>query len=736
LGGEQGSRLARGAVTLWVAAFVGFLGTTVTTHHEPMRMAAFWLYGLPVVIAALYGLLRRPSALDLPVIGAVVVYTLVAWVSTDRIASMETVPLVVAYVSVLLVAARVTSPAWRSAIATGVTLPAAIWLLSFALVWVADLAEWIALGGGVPPHIARSAHMWLGTDLVAVLLLLSVPFYPWIRWRALRRVLIAATLIAAVAVVPMSDARTTWIAALVAGIVVVALSRDFRERFWPRHGRAVIAGGLLLAAGLAAAVLTGSLGTLSGRANIWETALATFRSSPIVGTGPGTFSWTRLAEAPPLLEPYPVFHAHDVVLQTLADGGIVLLVGLGVAVIGWLVVVAPATQRLEWRSRVGLGVLAGFVLVTLLEEPAQLPALAAMAMTLAGWTAADATRASTNPWHWPWRWSPAVLPIAFASAALMGLPSALAASQARTAAAEARAAAVAEDWVAAYASFERANERWPDRAAYELGLGLAAAQVGSLAEAKVHYESARRLSPGDPRAPGALAALSGDLQEQARLLDNAAMRAFRDPQYSYRLAAVLWELGREQDAAHAAARAAMVDPQVLVTLSSETGVPLDRVIAALPGVLESEAELAAVDADSVLAQAEMVGGRSVEEPPALAALSAARDGDLERARRAVQEALATERLERRTYDVGIAVAEARCDEAEAERLRRLSEIVPGGFTSLYRIGADIRESRDHVYREMGLGDYQPPGTDGPSASPYDWPRALVAGIGCVGEQGD
>lgn len=727
-------RAARAAIVLWVGGFVGFLGTSVTTYHEPLRVLAFWAYAAPVAVAAVLCVLRRPMWIDAPVVLACVLVTVAAVLGVDHAAGLEAAGLAATYAATFLVACRLASSTWRSAVAVGVCLSTTIWLTVLAAVWLADRVEWMALGGGFPPpHIARSAHMWLGTDLVAVLLLVSVPFYPWIGRLALRRTLLAVTAAAAVVVVPLSDARTAWVAAIVAAAFFFLTSERPGALRWAWTHRAATGAGMLAILAVATAVVgSGAVGTLSGRTHIWQTAVSTFLIDPLSGTGPGTFAWMRLVGIEPGLEPYPIFHAHNLVLQTLAEGGVLLLVGLGVAIGAWLARVVPVLADLDGRSRLGAAVLVGVALIVMFEDPAQLPALAVLPLVLAGWTLADAGAA--RPPAAPRRHLSGLAGAAFGAVLLGSLPFVAAASEARTAAAAAREAAVDGRWTEARAGFVEALARWPDRAPYALGAGLAAAHLGRIEDARAFYERAASSSPGDPRPLGALAALADDPERAVPLLRRAAEVMARDSQYRYRLAGALLALGRDGEAARELARAAMLDPQVLAVLDGGRAALLEQVLRDLPAVVRDEAERADIDPADVLAQAALMATDGVTiEQPLVSALAAVRAGDEALAAVRIGEAIAQQRLEQRTYTAAVAVAQSRCDREEAERLRGLAEIAPGGFTSLYRIGGEVRESRDHVYREMGLGDYQPPGADRPPVTPREWPRAFVDGIGCVAE---
>lgn len=130
------------------------------------------------------------------------------------------------------------------------------------------------------------------------------------------------------------------------------------------------------------ATLTSSGSELATRNNIWNAAEGIWSSNPVVGVGPGGFPAAYATERLPgkdylpttLFEPPP--HAHNVVLQVLAEQGIVGLMAFmalaGVVVAGLFGVRRAQERWVRWTGRALLGSLAAFMVhnmfdVTLLE---------------------------------------------------------------------------------------------------------------------------------------------------------------------------------------------------------------------------------------------------------------------------------------------------------------------------------------------------------------------------------
>jgi O-antigen ligase len=104
----------------------------------------------------------------------------------------------------------------------------------------------------------------------------------------------------------------------------------------------------------------------TGRTELWRTALAAFAERPLLGTGPGTYTFVRTDMSPDSRLGVSM-HAHNLALEVLSQEGLLGALALAVA----LVVGARACLRALWRS------------LPAIDEPVLLAAVAA----LAGWLA-------------------------------------------------------------------------------------------------------------------------------------------------------------------------------------------------------------------------------------------------------------------------------------------------------------------------------------------------------------
>ena len=710
---------------VWAFGFIAFFGTQVTTFDPALRLVAAVAYGLPVVAGAAVAIARRPHPLDLPVAALMGVYAVVSILSVDRTASLETVALTAAYGSLFLLLLRVGPGPVRQGLVIGCAIAGTAWLGIMAGRWLGEAVTWVTLDGGMPPLQARSGNPWLSTDAVAALAILVAPYCLRVDLLVLRRVLLVAAIAFAVVVIPLSGGRAAWAAVLVAGVVWF-LASDRRPLGDPRRAIALTLGFLALAG--VALFVTGRLGTLSGRTFIWQTAMPVIAGHPLDGSGPGTFSWVRLEEAPELLNRYPVYHAHNVVLQTLADGGLLLLAALGAVCFLFVRHVMRGGARFTLVDIASVGSLLAFALILMLDELTQLPALTALALGSAAFLARDVGR-------WPVEARAPLLRAVPAVSCLIlvgiALPASLGAQTARIAAAEGGELAIAEDWEGAEAAYEIAAEAWPEHASYELALGLAAAHLGDEEAARAHYERANALSPGDPRALGALGVIAATGLERAAALAPASRSGAMDAQYGYRLVLELVESGDREGATRELGRAALLDPQLLVAVDAAgLGLDLDEVVEALRIALEREGRLAGIGSDGVEASIDLALGRTPEQDATYAALALARAGDVAGARGRIDEVLRARPHDHAARLVARELSRVACDDAEETRHGRLLGLLPGGYASLYLAAPGVRDSRDHVYREMGLGDYQPPDAPPLPVYVYEWPAAYLPAAGC------
>ncbi|MEO8247170.1 MAG: tetratricopeptide repeat protein, partial [Chloroflexota bacterium] len=407
----------------------------------------------------------------------------------------------------------------------------------------------------------------------------------------------------------------------------------------------------------------------------------------------------------------PVRLAHDVPLQTLADGGLLLAAGFAALVIMFLI--TAWRGALDQPRRLSLAVLVGVAVACLLDDFSSLPAVMAAIVTLAAWTVAPdgpvpAGRNVSRRW---------ILPAALAVLGLVALPNVVGVDQARLAAADGRRAAVAGDWPVAVERFEAATASYPGTAGYWLGLGITAWHAGDLDRAKEAYAAAYQRNPYDARAAGALAALDPDSLGARARIDEAVRRGITDPQYAFRLGEMRRSSGQESAAVGAFGLAMAIDPS-LITVFRDATARHDVAAAALREVARLD-ELDGYDVRPQVAwDLGLYFGRLPDDaPPAWRAVLAAAHGDLAAARSLADDAMSAG-PEEHAVRAAAAVARYAC---ETDREAALIGLV-GERPTLQP--SEVRDVRDHTYRDQGLGSYQPLDRD-PYPPRAAWPWSLV-----------
>ena len=291
----------------------------------------------------------------------------------------------------------------------------------------------------------------------------------------------------------------------------------------------------------------------SGRLLIWEQGLNMAGGSPLVGSGPGVYSWVRLEFPPASADLLAVRLLHNVPLLTLVEGGVVLVVGVAVAAAIWAV--AVARNRAQWRSAttVTIAALAGFAAAALLDDFSFLPSVTAAVLALAAWLVPVGP--ADNPRGW-------VLPALSALAAVAAVPSVIGVDVARGAAQGARTAMVNGAYADAVAGFDAATRAHPENGGYWLGLGMAA--------------PGETMTPGRSTRTSALPSLRRAILAHTRrsrpwismpMPSNSSQQRpiarWAIPSTSLRLGAALAFYGRGNEATRAWGRALALQPELL-----------------------------------------------------------------------------------------------------------------------------------------------------------------------------
>ena len=719
-------RLAgRLGLQLWIVGFIIFFGAEIV-HLEPgLRILTQLLYGVPLAILVLMRLRGPWDRLDAAVLIAIGLYLVVALAARDRTQALNTVALVAAFGALFMTARREATGELRGSLVSGIVVGLALTLAFNGWLLVEEKLRWMSAVGSAPLE-GLTVFPWQTVNAMPVLVLLAIPFIAWLPGRSSRWIFAGAVVIAGAVVVPISLGRAGWLGLGVAAIVGVVLHPRARAALGSSRRRfAAVAGAGVVAIGGAVLVLPSFVEALqsSGRAALWSQAAEMIGARPLLGHGPGAYSWARLEFGPDSARWLAVILTHNVPLQTLIDGGVILFASLAVPLGTWAARVIRTFAALTTADRIALAALAGFAVSTLLDDFSFNPSVTAIVIVTAAFLV-------------PVVPSPRIgrpldgVPLgALALVLAISLPQVWAVDEARAAAQVGRTAATEGRWDDAFDAFNRATERHPENAGYWLGLGLARSHLGAVEAARGAYEEAARLSPGDARAHGALAALQSGAEADASLA-RAAELSFDDAQYAIRLAEAL--NGDPQSAVTAYGRAAAISPSAVAT--AWDAVDDDSIVASeIAGAARDFLERAprpGIDADRAVQWdlALLQGDLPDDAPSAWKAVDAARNGEERDAAEFADQAIAASPHDRRSWQALAMTAAYRCDSVRLEEAVNALEAIGGTWGGGTWGGAAdetgaVRPRREFIYREPGLGSTQPAGVA--AGTPPPWPWNLV-----------
>jgi tetratricopeptide (TPR) repeat protein len=236
----------------------------------------------------------------------------------------------------------------------------------------------------IPPLRPHFVSLTYGNPsaVLTIVTLFAIPAAArWASWRP-RGMLVFVGILAVVGIVALlSGSRAGWLALAVTGLVAIAAlaanpERRSRARLLllqttsGKRGRVrqlalpvVAIVGVLLVAGFLPAILSRvSAGGEDLRTSFVIVAARIFAQSPIVGTGPGTWTIERIANTQPAETDYYIPHAHDVPAQTLAELGLLGALA-GVVLVVYVVRLLRSAAgdedagRRRWAWLTGLGLL-------------------------------------------------------------------------------------------------------------------------------------------------------------------------------------------------------------------------------------------------------------------------------------------------------------------------------------------------------------------------------------------
>jgi O-antigen ligase/tetratricopeptide (TPR) repeat protein len=597
-------------------------------------------------------------------------------------------------------------------------------LLAFVL-W----AEWWGLVGEirVPPLRPMYLSMpWGGPSAVLTVqvLLTAVAMAGLGITTRSARVTVALLAVLAGAVAVISGSRSGWLAlagalVLVAGLWLLSSSSRASLTRALRRGRVRVALVVVGAVVLVAIVLVGPAaldrfveGGDGGRPVYWATALRMFAEAPVLGLGPGNWAARRIAYTEAGELDFYIPHAHNQLLETGAEFGLLGLAAGTVAVgcVAWLVVTAlrgadQARRRWAWAATFVLVYLAAATLVDSYTFPAiLLPVAIAIAYL-------DATshRALGLPHGLRSVARPlgrlaalGLLASSIAAVAFLARSESVALTHARGV-----AAANLSNWDDALAPSLEAAEADPGLAPYQVTAGLAAAGVADWATAEAAFHAAAT-TDDLPASWLGLALAQSELGRPVGEISDSLGRAMRlgeqQPAIAFAAAELYDRLGMVADADDAYAKALAGLPSLGADVTWRASLEpagrfegiLERAIEVAPG---SAWEIALMAGDSERAKVLVSDATtSVGSTPFEETLVAAWSGD-EAAIATVRAAADADPMDAHALAWAARLSDRAGDLAAAERYRRLVDIGHRGTAQ----GVEARVGERRPLRDAALG---------------------------------
>jgi hypothetical protein len=317
-----------------------------------------WPYRLP------WQVLLAP----LPLLGAMAIssiassYPSLGWSATWQVA---------AYIGIFwMLALQASHPDGRRNLIGVIAIVLVLVTVSFALAVAMAWRDWLELGfslTSLPLRPASSGGLTLIPTWFADLAVTTVPLIVAVLWHRGARWVSVAVAAAAVTEIVVSGTRSVLL--LLAGLFVVTLVFLVGRR---RGGCAVA---ISAVASLAIATAGGAVFLASGRSidegrfSAYASAVDQFAHAPLLGGGPGTYGERRLTDVVDVIGHLVFPDAHNIILNTAAEIGLVGVLGLlaivlllGTAVLGaWRE--APGERSIIAGGLFGIAVLAGHGMV-------------------------------------------------------------------------------------------------------------------------------------------------------------------------------------------------------------------------------------------------------------------------------------------------------------------------------------------------------------------------------------
>ena len=238
--------------------------------------------------------------------------------------------------------------------------------LALASYFAAVLLEWwhwLRLGFPVtslPLRPSNAGGLALIPTYLADVVGVGTPVVVATLW--LRGARIPAVLFALVAFGAIVLTGTRSVLLIIAGLALAAVLIAIRDRAGRRAVSVVITAVLAVGAVGLVVALASSRSFDEGRSSAYASAIARFTESPILGSGPGTYGVERMHDPVAIIGWLAFPDAHNILLNNLAESGIVGLLGLSATVVLMALAVRGSWRRSPGERIVVAGALFGLAI--------------------------------------------------------------------------------------------------------------------------------------------------------------------------------------------------------------------------------------------------------------------------------------------------------------------------------------------------------------------------------------
>ena len=399
--GLQGRFIGSGAVVVLstYALFIG--GAWAPTYSVSLRVLSLILAATGIAIWAIFAL-RDPCWHPRTALGPAFVAALAAFIVSTLASRFPRLGFeylawsIVLSALYLILHRLMASVFFRHRLITFATLAGLVIGVWYLVVVISRWVEWWGLVGRVtaPPLRPGFESLMLGNPsaVMTASVLLALPAVATLLGASRARTALAiVVVVVSLCVVIASGSRAGWLAIALTAVVIggvwlaaperrAALTAALGAR-WIRIGAIPV---VLILAALAAFIAPGLLlrANAGGESARMVLAIASFRmfqSSPIFGTGPGTWAPLRVANTLPDETDYYIPHAHNLYVETLAEFGLLGIIAGLIAALALARLLRsairdrdPLTRRMGWAALIGS---VYFAAHQLLDFYANLPAI-------------------------------------------------------------------------------------------------------------------------------------------------------------------------------------------------------------------------------------------------------------------------------------------------------------------------------------------------------------------------